>query len=356
MSFQLAGLEIEAPVSTELAPLELFKTLFAKFKIQESVATHVVEHEGFESLGDFICSVSGHDGLQKIIEKVVPRIEQARRLALRQGKVCTCLRRGVTQVNQQTSRLQQAWMAAKLGEEKATTAKRKGFDEADLDNLLSEKELSDIKDAFWTRCAGSHRRPEIQGTLFVRRYKTKYPIHVEPADQLVSRLTRELKRRARIDDHAQISRVDVCGPRRQLSVFSVWDVRSLTHQLRATRKKRKIADNLEWISDDRWECLSAFREVRPISRVSRRDEASMELPARNLAAYIANHFTLMLAYGRAGGSLRALCVLIPAPGAQASRACPGTTVESAASDSTLFVEVRRCLALQNLRVRRRGRP
>ena len=118
-----------------------------------------------------------------------------------------------------------------------------GLDDNDLDKELPEKELGDLKAAFHAR------------------YKVKYGIQIEPGDQLVSRLSRELTRR-------------------QLQVHAVFKVRSLVHQLKAPRKRQKIGEGLELVCDER-------------------DDSAIE-PQRDLATYLALHQTLMLAFAKAG--------------------------------------------------------
>ena len=79
--------------------------------------------------------------------------------------------------------------------------------ESDLDDLLGESDLRDMKQSFW------------------RRYKTRFPPELYPSDSTLSRVTRELNKR-------------------MLCVFSVWKVKSLQFQLVSTSKRRKLGDNL----------------------------------------------------------------------------------------------------------------
>ena len=50
------------------------------------------------------------------------------------------------------SRLRQAWDAAKKGLSAADTRKRRGIDDADIDNVLPAPELTGLKNDFYARC------------------------------------------------------------------------------------------------------------------------------------------------------------------------------------------------------------
>eukprot|EP00439_Symbiodinium_sp_Y106_P011472 s10437_g1.t1 len=88
--------------------------------------------------------------------------------------------------------------------------------EADLDDLLDETALRDMKLQFW------------------RRYKTRFPPELYRSDATLSRVTRELNKR-------------------MLCVFSVWKVKSLQFQLVSASKKRKLGENL--FTEDQESCL-----------------------------------------------------------------------------------------------------
>ena len=60
----------------------------------------------------------------------------------------------------------------------------------------------------------------------------------------------------------------------------MWKVRNIVHQLRAPRKRQKLAENVELVCHER--------------------EEGTDEPRRDLQSYILLHFTLMLAYARAG--------------------------------------------------------
>ena len=111
---------------------------------------------------------------------------------------------------------------------------------ADLDCILGEGELRDLKANFW------------------RRYRQRYPPEVHPSDATISRVSREMGKR-------------------MLCIFSVWKVKSLQHQLLSSVKKRKLAPNLYTEDDDP-------------------DEAG----PRDADSYLDRLFTLCLAYAMAG--------------------------------------------------------
>ena len=107
----------------------------------------------------------------------------------------------------QTARLRRTWAAVKVFFQHADAGRVK-VSEADLDDLLDETALRDMKLQFW------------------RRYKTRFPPELYPSDATLSRVTRELNKR-------------------MLCVFSVWKVKSLQFQLVSTSsKKRKLGENL----------------------------------------------------------------------------------------------------------------
>ena len=106
----------------------------------------------------------------------------------------------------QTARLRRTWAAVKVFFQHADAGRAK-VSEVDLDDLLDETALRDMKLQFW------------------RRYKTRFPPELYPSDATLSRVTRELNKR-------------------MLCVFSVWKVKSLQFQLVSTSKKRKLGENL----------------------------------------------------------------------------------------------------------------
>ena len=106
----------------------------------------------------------------------------------------------------QTARLRRTWAAVKVFFQHADAGRTK-VGESDLDDLLDDTSLRDMKQQFW------------------RRYRTRFPPELYPSDATLSRVTRELNKRL-------------------LCVFSVWKVKSLQFQLVTTSKKRRLGDGL----------------------------------------------------------------------------------------------------------------
>ena len=106
----------------------------------------------------------------------------------------------------QTARLRRAWAAVRQTAERLET-KNTISTAAELDDLLSEVDLRTVKINFW------------------KRYKMKYPSEITPCDQIISRCFREVEKRL-------------------LTVYDVWKVRSLKHQVTTSRKRKQVGDGL----------------------------------------------------------------------------------------------------------------
>ena len=106
----------------------------------------------------------------------------------------------------QGSRLRRAWTAVTLYY-KNQDQDRSKVSLGDLDTMLADSELRDVKTNFWIR------------------YRMRYPPEVHPADATLSRVSRELSKR-------------------MLCVYNLWKVRTLQYQLHTTQKKRKLAEGL----------------------------------------------------------------------------------------------------------------
>ena len=78
---------------------------------------------------------------------------------------------------------------------------------ADLDSMLAASQLRGLKETFWVRC------------------KLRFPAELQLSDAVVSRISRELSKPI-------------------LCIFDIWRMRSLQFQLRASQKKRWLADGL----------------------------------------------------------------------------------------------------------------
>ena len=141
----------------------------------------------------------------------------------------------------QGARVRRAWAAVSLYF-KQSEQDRSRISASDLDALLGDSELRDLKSAFW------------------RRYKLRFPPEVHPADATISRVTRELTKR-------------------MLCVYNIWRVKSLQFQQATTQRKRKIADSLYV------------------------EEAEEDEPAnRDANSYLDKLWTLLLAYSMAGSA------------------------------------------------------
>ena len=140
----------------------------------------------------------------------------------------------------QGARLRRAWTAVSLFYKQADQDRSK-VATSDLDTMLGDGELRDVKTAFW------------------QRYRMRFPPDIHPADATLSRVSRELTKR-------------------MLCVFNVGKVKTLQYQLHTTQKKRKLADNL-WM-----EAAEEEEEVTP----------------RDWEGYMDRLHTLMLAYAMAG--------------------------------------------------------
>ena len=202
MPLFIGGQALSVPHHGDSVPAEeLFGEVCSKFRISEKIGKFLATDEGLANLDDFVHRFASEDEISTFV-KAIPEIGA---------------RAGV-----ETSRLRQAWIAARAASAAAEGKKRKGVDDHDLDTLLPAPDLSEIK------------------TTFYNRYKLRFPVHVEPGDQLVSRLAREVSRR-------------------QLGVFSVWKVRTLVHQLKAPCKRQRLSDTVEMITHERSRSASASR-------------------------------------------------------------------------------------------------
>ena len=146
----------------------------------------------------------------------------------------------------QVSRVRQAWRGVCEAKELASSIKRKGDEQDDLDALLPTQQLDDLKDKFWNR------------------HHIKWHPMLEPSDYWVSKCVKKLQKRL-------------------LSVDDIWSVRSLQHQAKTDRKRQKIpGTELEITS-------------------SETADVSVQ---RNVHSYLQCLFTYCVAWARAGCDLR----------------------------------------------------
>eukprot|EP00971_Amphidinium_carterae_P219005 4347261-Amphidinium_carterae.1 len=98
----------------------------------------------------------------------------------------------------------------------AAAAHKRGREQDGLDLLLPEAMIIDLRKAFWTRC------------------RVSFSAFEEPDDYLLSRITKELDKRL-------------------LQVHPVFKVRTLTHQLRAERKKQRFSEGIVLVMQEQEE-------------------------------------------------------------------------------------------------------
>ena len=109
---------------------------------------------------------------------------------------------------QQTSRVRQAWAGARKARSDAELIKARGRDDTDLDALLTQQQLDDIQDVFYAR------------------YRMRYPASVMPSDAVVSRISKEVDKRA-------------------ITMRDLWKVKTQSQLLRAVRRKTQLGDGVE---------------------------------------------------------------------------------------------------------------
>ena len=143
------------------------------------------------------------------------------------------------QLRIQVSRLRRAWASVRQMALRRE-ARQSTSTVAELDDLLCEVDLRNAKVQFWMR------------------YKLRYPADITPCDQIISRCFRELDKRL-------------------LTVYDIWKVRSLKHQVTTTRKRKQVGDGLFTFEED------VHNEA-----------------ARTVSAYMANLHTYLLALAMTG--------------------------------------------------------
>ena len=112
----------------------------------------------------------------------------------------------------QVARVRRAWSAVRqngIRKESRDTISSG----AELDDLLEEGTLREVKVQFW------------------KRYKTKHPVEVNPSDQLVSRVYREMDMRL-------------------LIVYDIRKVKTLLHQVISTKKRKQLGTDLYTFEDE----------------------------------------------------------------------------------------------------------
>ena len=245
MALQIGGVSLSG-LDASKDPAAVFQALATAYRFDEKIAKHLVETVGLDNLLDFVHVVTCEGEWEPIIARV-PDLEQ------RAG---------------QLSRVRQAWKAVRDSAQEAENRKKRGLDESD-DATLPAQQLV------------------VLSVTFHARYKLSFPAAWEPSELLISKINRELSKR-------------------QLTVISVWKVRSIVCAAKAPRKRQKVGDV---------EILSGEREDPDHTK--------------DLKTYIALHLVLMVGYARAG--IRAVEPIPSEP-------------EKSSSDPTDYVEVSMCLA------------
>ena len=142
----------------------------------------------------------------------------------------------------QVARVRRAWTAVRhngLRKENRNTVSSV----AELDDLLEEGTLREVKVQFW------------------KRYKVKHPVEVSPSDQLLSRCYREMEKRL-------------------LTVYDVWKIKNLLQQVMTTKKRKQVGTDLYTFED----------------------EPETTLETRGVEKYLALLHTYLLALSIAGSS------------------------------------------------------
>lgn len=203
----------------------MFNALAQRFGIDERVSKYLLETEGVETLADFAAFFNTPEEVES---KCISQITELERRPL------------------QVARVRQAWEACRTAQGQAQQVAQAGTEATELDGLLSERELSAMRENFH------------------RRYRLTFDAHVDPSDALVSRLHREIARR-------------LC------QVHDVARVKTLTHTYTATRKKQKLGSGMELLFPE----TEAYADEPHVS-------------ADTMHGYLSLLFTLMVAYARAG--------------------------------------------------------
>ena len=220
-ALELAGEQVPVPPKPREDAKRLFAKLAEKFGLDPLVTEHLTAVEGLESLEDFGNFLTTPDQAEaRVIDKV----------------------KALDKRGLQASRLRQAWEACREAKGAGDLRKKRGADETDLDGLLPDAELSELRDGFH------------------RRYKLSFAAAVEPSDLLVSRVFKELSRR-------------------MLQIHDVYKTRTLVHGFMASRKKQKLGEGFEVLLPEQEEDQD---------------------PKRNVGTYLSLLFSLMVAYARAG--------------------------------------------------------
>ena len=175
---------------------------------------------------------------------------------------------GVKNRIQQKSRFRQAWVGVREAFAQQDSMKRKRADDTDMDMVLPQPELDNLQDAYWAR------------------YHLVWPPNVAPADTLVSRIFKEITKRA-------------------LQTRDIWKTRNQMQYLRAQTKKTKLAGDIEIVQSN--------------------EDSEETIENYNVTKYLELSFTLFLAFSIAGSTKRT--------------GAPAASTEARLTDACLMVEV-----------------
>ena len=141
----------------------------------------------------------------------------------------------------QIARMRRAWSAVRQCALRRESGRR-ASSAVEMDDLLEEETLRDVKVQFW------------------KRYRLRYPAEMMPSDQLVSRCYRELDKRL-------------------LAVYNVWSVKNLMYQVTSSRKRKQVGTDLYVLEDE-----------------------EENFPTKSASKYLASLYTYLLALALAGSS------------------------------------------------------
>ena len=162
---------------------ETFQTLATQFRLNDATMTYIRKRK-IENLNDLRFFFADESEVATFLSKET----------------------SIPDIDLMTSRVRAAWHAIRQQALLRETDKSK-VDTADLDDMLDDSQLNDAKQSFW------------------KRYRTRYPPEIMPADSLVSRCSREMSKR-------------------MLMVYNVNGVKNLMHQITSSKKRKKLGTDL----------------------------------------------------------------------------------------------------------------